>query len=207
MIQRILICGCARSGNTLMLNLMEVGFQNIVKNIDGPGNEQIPKKPIPGHVVVGKFPKKIYQLDTLMKPDLGVIYMLRDARDVLISKHFQKPHKYWTPIRRWVEAAEIAVKYENHPQVHILKFEDLLRSPDKIQFSLAQKFGLIPLRSFAAAHKYFDKTDDYNIQTMNGIRPLDKSRIGAWKTKRAAAKRFMENEDVQKYMRHFGYLA
>ena len=91
MIDRILICGCARSGNTLMFSLIDTGFENIVKVKGGPWGEQVPKEVVEGKVVVGKFPRKASRLHKLMADDLGIIYMMRDPRDVLVSKHFERP--------------------------------------------------------------------------------------------------------------------
>ena len=91
MIDRILICGCARSGNTLMFSLIDTGFENIVKVKGGPWGEQVPKEAVEGKVVVGKFPRKASRLYKLMADDLGIIYMMRDPRDVLVSKHFERP--------------------------------------------------------------------------------------------------------------------
>lgn len=208
-IQRILICGCARSGNTVMLHLMETGFENVEKNIDGPGNEAFPKKAIEGKVVAGKFPKMIRKLDKVMRDDLGVIYMMRDPRDVLVSKHFLKPNKYWTPPNRWIEAAEIAEDFKDHPNVMLLKYESLVSNPNRVQKHIAQKFGLEIKRPFAECHKYFDQEDQVNLNTMNGARPLDPSRIGNWKDdpakKQYAQKMLKQHPEIVTYMKRLGY--
>jgi hypothetical protein len=74
-IKRIIICGCARSGNTLMLHLLETGFENIVKIIRGRSNETFPNKEdlIEGKVIIGKKPNIIYNLNNIVENDLGVI--------------------------------------------------------------------------------------------------------------------------------------
>jgi len=208
MFKRILICGCARSGNTLMFSLMQTGFDKIIKVIDGPGNEQFPEEIVEDHVVVGKMPKKVSKLHKLMSDDLGVICMMRDPRDVLVSRHFERPKRYWTPLTRWMGTAEIANEYKNHPNVLLVKYEDLILKSSKVQNAISKKFNLDKIRDFDECYEHFDKSDKYNEKTMNGIRPLDTSRIGSWKDngpKEKFINKLMKNKDLVELMNSFGY--
>ena len=173
MIDRILICGCARSGNTLMFSLIDTGFENIVKVKGGPWGEQVPKEAVEGKVVVGKFPRKASRLYKLMADDLGIIYMMRDPRDVLVSKHFERPRTYWTSVERWIRTATVALEYKDHPNVLLLKYEDLITKPNKAQKAMAEKFNLEAVRKFEDCYESFDTKDKYNAKTMNGIMHLD----------------------------------
>ena len=209
MIDRILICGCARSGNTLMFSLINTGFENIVKVKGGPWGEQVPKEAVEGKVVVGKFPRKASRLYKLMADDLGIIYMMRDPRDVLVSKHFERPRTYWTSVERWIRTATVALEYKDHPNVLLLKYEDLITKPNKAQKAMAEKFNLEAARKFEDCYESFDTKDKYNAKTMNGIRPLDKSRIGAWKDGYLNEKfinRLMKNSEMTDLMKCFDYL-
>ncbi|MBT4381136.1 MAG: hypothetical protein HN900_05880 [Gammaproteobacteria bacterium] len=209
MIDRILICGCARSGNTLMFSLIDTGFENIVKVKGGPWGEQVPKEAVEGKVVVGKFPRKASRLYKLMADDLGIIYMMRDPRDVLVSKHFERPRTYWTSVERWIRTATVALEYKDHPNVLLLKYEDLITKPNKAQKAMAEKFNLEAARKFEDCYESFDTKDKYNAKTMNGIRPLDKSRIGAWKDGYLNEKfinRLMKNSEMTDLMKCFDYL-
>jgi len=209
MIDRILICGCARSGNTLMFSLIDTGFENIVKVKGGPWGEQVPKEAVEGKVVVGKFPRKASRLYKLMADDLGIIYMMRDPRDVLVSKHFERPRTYWTSVERWIRTATVALEYKDHPNVLLLKYEDLITKPNKAQKAMAEKFNLEAARKFEDCYESFDTKDKYNAKTMNGIRPLDKSRIGAWKDGYLNEKfinRLMKNSEMTDLMKRFDYL-
>ena len=209
MIDRILICGCARSGNTLMFSLIDTGFENIVKVKGGPWGEQVPKEAVEGKVVVGKFPRKASRLYKLMADDLGIIYMMRDPIDVLVSKHFERPRTYWTSVERWIRTATVALEYKDHPNVLLLKYEDLITKPNKAQKAMAEKFNLEAARKFEDCYESFDTKDKYNAKTMNGIRPLDKSRIGAWKDGYLNEKfinRLMKNSEMTDLMKCFDYL-
>lgn len=211
-IQRVLICGCARSGNTLMMSLIETGFSDIAKTIDGPGNESVPKAKdiVKDKVLLGKFPKSSGKLDKhLASKDLGVIFMMRDPRDVLVSKHYLKPNIYWVQPERWMRNAEFARKHQDHSRVLLVKYEDVLTSPNKVQNEISDKFGLTMLRQFDECHLYFDENDEANIGAMNGVRPLDSSRIGNWKDDPAKMKRIKkimkQHPEIETYMDMFGY--
>ena len=192
-----------------MFSLIDTGFENIVKVKGGPWGEQVPKEAVEGKVVVGKFPRKASRLYKLMADDLGIIYMMRDPRDVLVSKHFERPRTYWTSVERWIRTATVALEYKDHPNVLLLKYEDLITKPNKAQKAMAEKFNLEAARKFEDCYESFDTKDKYNAKTMNGIRPLDKSRIGAWKDGYLNEKfinRLMKNSEMTDLMKRFDYL-
>lgn len=192
-----------------MFSLMYTGFENIVKVNAGLWNEQVPEEVIEGKVVVGKLPKKASKLHTVMAEGLGIIFMMRDPRDVLISKHFEKPHRYWTSTARWIRTATVALEYQDHPNVLLIKYEDLISNPNMVQNAIAERFHLEETRRFEHCYKSFDSSDEYNAKTMNGIRPLDKSRIGSWKDGYVNEKfvnRLMKNNEMTDLMKHFGYI-
>jgi len=192
-----------------MFSLIDTGFENIVKVKGGPWGEQVPKEAVEGKVVVGKFPRKASRLYKLMADDLGIIYMMRDPRDVLVSKHFERPRTYWTSVERWIRTATVALEYKDHPNVLLLKYEDLITKPNKAQKAMAEKFNLEAARKFEDCYESFDTKDKYNAKTMNGIRPLDKSRIGAWKDGYLNEKfinRLMKNSEMTDLMKCFDYL-
>lgn len=207
-IKRLLICGCARSGNTLMLHLLETGFQNVTKTIDGPGGEVAPTKTIDGKIVVGKFPKKAGKLEKWYSDDLGVVYMMRDPRDVLVSKHYLKQAKYWVQPERWIKTANFALAAKDRDDVELVKYEDLILSPNAVQDRIAERFGLAVLRPFTECHNHFDSNDTANISAMKGARPFDPKRIGNWKgdpDKERRVKNVMKNAELAGLMKKLGY--
>ena len=210
--KRILICGCARSGNTLMLHLMGTGFENTEILYDGPGGEVMPRKEDEkeGKAIVGKFPKKAGKLEKwLDNEEFGAIYMMRDPRDVLVSKHFLKPKRYWVPTKRWIDAAKIAEELQGKERILMVSYEELLSDPKKVQEEIASAFGLSIAIPFEKCHEHFDQDDQTNISNMNGARPLDPGRIGNWKNDPAKKKHIekrLKDVELVKYMKKFGYV-
>ncbi len=204
MYKRILITGCARSGNTLLLHLMGSSFKNTTML-----KEEVFPHVTEGTINIGKFPKKAVEA-TKDYPDLGVIFTIRDPRDVIVSIHGLKPKKFWVEPQRWIHNAKIALEVKNKQNVYLLKYEDLLTNPIEIQENIAKKFGLKILRSFNEAYKYFDETDDIkNKIATNGFRPLDKTRIGNWKESDTKVKRVQkvlhDYPEIENLMKKFGY--
>lgn len=212
MINRILVCGCARSGNTLMLHLLGTGFKHTEVLYDGPGGEVVPTKEHvqENKIIVGKFPKRAVKLSRWLNDEsFGVIYMMRDPRDVLVSKHFLKPNKYWVHPKRWIETAKIANKYKDHERIILVKYEDLIKNPDHIQKNISKVFKMEISNPFAECYKRFDRDDSVNMSNMNGARPLDKSRIGNWKSdpekKEYISDVFRKYPQIVQLMKPYGY--
>lgn len=195
-----------------MLHLMDAGFKHTEILYDGPGGEVVPlpENEKEGKTIVGKFPKKAGKLEKwLSDEEFGAIYMMRDPRDVLVSRHFLKPHKYWVQPKRWIAAAEIAESLQEKDRVLLVKYEDLLSRPKKVQRQIAGAFGLEVGTPFDECHKHFDKEDVTNISNMNGARPFDSSRIGNWKNdpskERYINGKLKQHPELIEYMKKFGY--
>jgi len=167
---------------------------------DGPGGEVFPSKELveDQKIIVGKYPKRAGRLDKLLADDLGVIYMMRDPRDAMVSTHWLRPHRYWIQPKRWIQAAKWYFEHKDHPSVWLVKYEDLVRHPDEQQVILAAYFGLLPNGRFSDAWKHFDTKDETNLKNMRGARPFDPSRIGNWK------KDGKKREYVERMFKHYG---
>ena len=91
----------------------------------------------------------------------------------------------------------------------MLKYESLILKPNKVQKKIADKFGLTIRKPFSECYQDFDQNDEVNMNTMNGARPLDPSRIGNWKDSNKKidyVNRILANEpEVRAYMEKLGY--
>lgn len=195
-----------------MLHLMDTGFNNTKTIVDGPGGDVLPTEDHleEGKCVIGKFPKKSKKLNKhLTDENFGAIYMMRDPRDVLVSKHFLKPNRYWVRYDRWIYNAELAKEFENHERVLLVRYEDLLTKPEDIQKQISETFDLEIKQPFSRCHKDFDKEDEANINAMKGARPLDPKRIGSWRNdekKHAYITQILqEHPEMLPLMQHFSY--
>jgi len=58
--------------------------------------------------------------------NVKVIHIVRDGRDVILSKHPKRPAVYWVSPERWIEDVSAGLKFKNHPNVYTVKYEDLV---------------------------------------------------------------------------------
>jgi len=205
--RRILICGCARSGNTLMLHLIGAGYRN-VRICHG---ERIPERTGQpnGPVVVGKRPGAIIRLDRLLgQSDLGVILMIRDPRDVICSRHVNE--QLWAKPDGWVKTARIVSNYRDHTHVLVVHFERLLKYPGLLQQYIGDRFDLEIRRPFVECYEHFDRADKQGMAAMHGARPLDTTRIGHWQRTEEDRQRVAEalrtEPELHRWMEMWGYL-
>ncbi len=76
---------------------------------------------------VEKTPKNIYQIDKLLalRPHSKIIIMLRDGRDVAYSIR-QRSGSFEKGVKRWVKDNCAGRLYWGHPQVMVVKYEELV---------------------------------------------------------------------------------
>lgn len=147
----ILIGGCGRSGTTLLLSILsahreifafpkELGlfnevdqdeegrwhpkredrlYFNLLKNtVDDTANRWMEKSP--SNVT------RIREIDDHFHGRFKMIHIIRDGRDVVLSVHPTDPSRYWVEPARWVKDVNLGLEMADHPQVHTLRYEDLI---------------------------------------------------------------------------------
>lgn len=221
--------GCGRSGNTLMHFLCDAGFENTFKTRD----EHTPREPlakllvpIDRHVewVLCKDPKfistdpvpeelRFQELERLL--DDGAVHavcMVRDPRGALLSRNpMYKPHTYQNQPAIWLRAARAIHRLGYHRNVLVVRFEDLLASPDFIQQQLVWRFGFKRRLPFSRCWVDFDLDDVGSVRAMHGARPMDPSRAEPWKTASSADREhlrraFDQAPEMVEWMERFGYV-
>jgi hypothetical protein len=113
-------------------------------------------------------------------PDVKVLWMLRDPRDVLSSMHPDQPGKFYVTPADWIQGLQLYNQFKDEPQVLTVRYEELVTNPDAIQARIAQSFNLVPSRSFVEAHKFFPRFFE-NVRAMHSIRPIDANSVQKWK--------------------------
>ena len=132
-----------------MLYLCGAGFKN--SYILEP--EQVPFREVspPDKITFGKIPRperegeetRIRADNFLAEEDAAIIFMMRDPRDVLLSEHGMKPGQPWLKNPSlWIENALFCQRLQNNPRLVLVKYEELLTKPNKIQEKIATALGL-----------------------------------------------------------------
>ena len=160
---RILITGCARSGTSLLTYLMK-GFRSL-HVVDS--KEKNPR--LIGHVsefsepFVIKYPQGLInprqdfalrrRRDLLMTgfrssylrcyvKTWKILICIRDAKDVLTSQHPGQPDRYYVSPWRWIKAIERTLPLQDHPNVLLVKYEELVYDPVRQMTCIAAFLGM-----------------------------------------------------------------
>nr|MDJ0518099.1 glycosyltransferase 61 family protein [Trichodesmium sp. MO_231.B1] len=213
-IERVYIRGCPRSGNTLMLYICGAGFKNSL--ILEPERIPFKENSIPGKITFGKLPrpemhkKKRVRADNFLEfKDAAIIFMMRDPRDVMLSEHGRKIGEPWLKDPKWwIINALLCKELERHPRVVVVKYEELLTTPNQVQEKIATTLGLDIAIPFSECWMKFNPNPN-NMNALKGVRPLDPSRIGSWKQD-LSKREYIENllntrPEIFPLMEYFGY--
>jgi len=134
-------------------------------------------------VFCSKCPEDAFVAAPLLRadPELWLIYMLRDPRDVVVSRHRLRPDLYWTNLRSWRELHASAARVLTHPRVVCVRYEDLVTQPDVVQERLATSIvGLRVTARFADFHRTA-RPSEQSLRALHGIRPPAPDSVGAWR--------------------------
>jgi hypothetical protein len=179
--ERLHIVGLGRrTGTTLLAECMAACFEIDAveqheaslcqhrKNVD----IYLTKNPVDLHIVGPRF---------WIDPHLHVIAMLRDPRDVIVSKHKLNPDRYWAPLRFWKRHFRIMQRLLPHKRFLVVRYEDLVQEPDAIQEMVMSKFPFLRRKArFSDFHK-FARPSAKSLNAMGPLRPFDSSSIGNWR--------------------------
>lgn len=205
--KRIHVVGSSpRTGTTLMVEMLIAGF-----HIDGYASHEISifARPPRGYrIYCSKNPRDLLAVGPLLSvdPELWVIHMVRDPRDVVVSKHRNDPDRYWTNLRIWNERQPVAIELEEHPRFLTVRYEDLVEAPNAVQQQLARFLPFLEVKaSFDEFHQI--ATPDAAAQrALGGVRPVDRQSIGKWnKHKARLAGQLLQHGSIQADLERLGY--
>jgi hypothetical protein len=191
----IYIQGCARSGNTLIRELCGSAFQGVelVKLTKDTAEcslaHLISLLPQTGsadktvRVASRNYENSLAMDRDLLRanPQVKVLWMLRDPRDILTSIHANQPDKYYVTPDRLIKSLQLYQQFEKEPQVLVVRYEELVGNPDAMQARIAESCHLTVSRPFREAYKFFPKFHE-NVRAMHSIRPIDTKSVQKWRS-------------------------
>ncbi|MEC3862660.1 hypothetical protein VK792_15320 [Mesobacterium sp. TK19101] len=226
-IKRILVRGCPRSGNTMLYVMLCSCFENVAQ-VRG---EKVPVDALVSNfkkVAVAKYPRPVtpkilgehYEAarEFIDNPpeDALMIFIVRDPRDALMSKHGSfGSEPFLKSAAGWFGVMDEIQKVRDRDNVLVLRFEDIVADADKIQQQIAEASGLTIAGSFSNFNEMVEKSDtmsltDHNIGELNGLRPLDPTRVYAYKTEPAEnvqpiVEKILSHDGADAFVKSFGY--
>ena len=238
-VRRIHIVGCARSGTT-MLHYSMIAFADTtlideeVSVLWAPAlrdTAALVKDRLTGGPSVlvtkreyGWFEPR--QLDRLIgctrRERIGVIYIVRDPRDVLTSRHARDPsRRFYVEPERWQASVragdDLFARLDSYPHKLTLKYEDVVTDPATAETALASTFGLSLRPGIASIGRLKDNLEKLEASTrmaafMQNIRNFDPTTIGRWK-RNPEQVAYLEKlltdspiaEELDRFMERYGY--
>jgi Sulfotransferase family len=223
-IDRIHILGCSRSGTT-MLHLAMVCFKNVViseceSDIWYPYLPQRAElvarmgwRPSRKHYITKRhfgwfMPHRVEDLiEQTRLENIGLIHLVRDPRDVMLSKHLSdnrgssQPYvsaEHW--YRSILAADRIFEALKTHTRKIALRYEDIVRDPGHTEQRISAAFGLQRNARAFPINRVKDNVECMGIHldsfsatpALNGLRNMDDRSIGRWRDSGAPSIETME---------------
>jgi hypothetical protein len=196
--KHILICGFPRSGTTMLQLMLENGIPDARRFGRETGGWRAATFCFRNHEkAITKVPHDVFRLTPLRQfyakrgVELKIILMLRDPRDVLTSRRKTGgPAGYVVSSARWRRYYEAFERHQNHRDVIIVRYEDLVAHVENEQKRIERFTG----ETMAVPFSQFCQVDrpDFDTSTLNGLRPIEQTLIARW----AATDHHQRIEDV-----------
>jgi len=179
-VKRIHIVGCPRSGTTLLMEMMSTCYKS-----DGFCEHEMsifePAPPAAG-LYISKQPSDIKHIQHIFfaDPELFIIYLTRDPRAVVTSKHRDNPNQYFCNYRIWKDCENAAETYRGHPRFLVLKYENLANKPDQCQSDINKQFDFLQIEHLFSEFERFASPSAQAQQAMNGLRAVNTQSLKRW---------------------------
>ncbi|MEA5497928.1 tetratricopeptide repeat-containing sulfotransferase family protein [Limnoraphis robusta] len=174
---------------------------------------------------IEKTPPHIFQIGKFLKirPHSQFILMLRDGRDVVCSLKHRPDSNYqklMERIERWIYDNLAAVPYWDHPQVHVVKYEDLVTHPQqtlkKVFDFLGEEYNDKILEFYKTERRWYSlevvKPEAIDSVTAHKQhrnwqinQPLFDGR-GRWREEMTEGEKIIFKKKAQQYLVKFGYV-
>lgn len=180
--KRIVICGSPRSGTTLMNEFMKCFYGTYVMNREEYAL-RFPYLVVNKKYIVTKHPLDFSNIDKIIDVynDPYILFMLRDPRDVIVSKHFKYKDQYFVNFTLWEKAIH-AFESTDYDKKLLVKYEELIRKPNVYQKEIARQINLESKSNFEDYYQFVDKRHQ-DVKALGGVRNVDPGNFGKFKAK------------------------
>jgi hypothetical protein len=182
MFRHLHIVACSpRTGTTLLHEVMVTCFR-----VDKHYDHEIRFHLVTGEdgqIVITKRPKDTMYMPAALDgdPELFVIYLLRDPRDTICSRHGKNKSIYYSNIRLWRQMHGYARQIAGHERFLQLRYEDFVTDPDATQQKIMDKFPwLEKIHNFSEYHEYA-QVSEKSKTAMHSVRPIAPTSVGVWR--------------------------
>lgn len=223
----VIVCGYSRSGTTMFYNMLRNSvtdynfFDKEVSAVNVIGFDK--------NNYITKSPLDIFRLDSITRANVFakkviLLILIRDIRSILTSYHKAVPDDYfiaydlqYSPdyegnltyknpgIIPTANAIKKAIKNKHFESI-VIRYEDLVKNPAEQEIKLKNKLGLNFKDHFENFYRHH--IPEKLTRQLNNPRPLDKSRLNAWKLAEHSQRirsQFTRCPDLFKLLIEYGY--
>jgi hypothetical protein len=136
-----------------------------------------------GQLLLTKRPKDTIYMPAVLDcvAEFFVIYLLRDPRDVIVSRHGKDRSRYYANIRLWRELHAAARKMYGQARFLEIRYEDFVSTPDAVQLAIEQRFPWLTRRHLFSEYHHHATVSEKSAKAMHGVRAIGSSSVGAWR--------------------------
>ena len=116
-----------------------------------------------------------------LDPHFHAICLMRDPRDVIVSRHHKDQSRYWTPLRIWKERVAIVRHLAGHARFTIVRYEDFVVAPDTTAKQLTGRLPFLEATHPFSAFSAVAQPSRAAVEALGIVRPFDTGSIGNWR--------------------------
>lgn len=197
-----------RTGSTLLAEVMKTCFE-----IDCYCDHEAPLTRSNSSfgeckTILTKEPSRTKNLEKIVTwdPNLFIICIIRDPRDMVCSFHGRINDKYYCDLQFWFDFLEDYKKIQRMDRVLLIKYEDFTEDPNTVQNLIMNAFPFLSKKhDFSNFHLYANPVGD-SIKALKNLRPIESKGIGNWKSHLPRIKQqLQEFPSIKSSLINFGY--
>lgn len=220
----IIIGGCGRSGTTLLLSIISAHpeiftFPKEIAAFSDWHNEKPRMDRFYRYILLNKIsedkkrwcektPANVRYFDKILSyfnNNVKLIHIIRDGRDVMLSKHPKDSSQYWVSPERWVNDVKAGLEFKDHPNVFTLKYENLILNYTEVVKKLC---SFIDENFTEELKDWYDNTKVKKNEAWDGkVKKLHSNSIAKYKNTSDThrMKQIMSNKDVVNLLKKLDY--
>ena len=139
-------------------------------------------------------------------PDLWIICLVRDPRDIVVSRHKKQPDAYWSNFGKVFDHMRYFETAKRHERFIVVRYEDLVKDPNAVQADLMKAIPFLKKRfDFSEFPKIASPTKGA-VEALGGVRKISTSSIGRWENELPRLKAQIERYGkIDKVLSELGY--
>ena len=133
-------------------------------------------------VLCSKQPGDIQHVRPLLHadPNLWIIFILRDPRNSIVSRHGRDEQRFWASLKLWKKYLNAARPMMQHARFVTVRYEDLTENPQVTQDELQQRMSFLNRKcDFIDYHRNAIPSSD-TIDALGGLRPIQHADRNKW---------------------------